>query len=99
MFRQPNPCSNHEIRMLFEHGFYLKILKWALVCLHDVTRQGVAARNEYFAYAFVDVNVASGNDVFDVRFCSLRHFVQKGPTYEIPLLLCLFVFPVFLVRF
>ena len=33
-------------------------------------RQNVAARNEHFVYAFVDVNVVGGNDVFD---CSILH--------------------------
>ena len=25
--KQQNPCSNHEIHVLFEHGFYLKTLE------------------------------------------------------------------------
>ena len=33
VFKQKNPCSNHEIRMLFEYGFSLK----AILCLRDVT--------------------------------------------------------------
>ena len=24
LFEAANPCSNHEIHVLFEHGFYLK---------------------------------------------------------------------------
>ena len=36
--------------------------------MHAVTLQNVAARNEHFVCAFVDVNVVSGNDVFDIRF-------------------------------
>ena len=44
------------------------------ICLQYSTRQNVAARNENFVYAFVDVNVVSGNDVFDVRFCKLTPF-------------------------
>ena len=47
-----NPCSNHEIHMLFEHDFYLKSLNWALICMHDVTLESVAAD------AFVRGNVA-----------------------------------------
>ena len=46
-----NPCSNHEIHMLFEHGFYL-------ICMHDVTRERVAAMNNHFAIAFVRENIA-----------------------------------------
>ena len=36
-------------------------------CLHDVTRQHFATRNEHFVYALVDDNVVNGNDVSDVR--------------------------------
>ena len=31
-----NPRSNHEILMLFEHGFYLTKPIWALICLHEL---------------------------------------------------------------
>ena len=51
VFKQPNPCSNHEIRVLFEHGFYLKILKTDLglfVWRYEAKRCGP-----------VDVNVVS----------------------------------------
>ena len=44
--------------MLFEHGFYLKGLNWALICIHDVTRESVAAVTDHFADAFVRENVA-----------------------------------------
>ena len=50
--------------MLFEHGFTWKSSGQAKVCLHDVTRWNVTARNEHFVYAFVDVNVVSGGIVF-----------------------------------
>ena len=43
-------------------------------CLHDIMRQDDAAQNKHFVYAFVDVNVVSGNDVFDVRFCKPMPF-------------------------
>ena len=43
--------------MLFEHGFYLKI-NWALICMHDVTLDCVAAVTDHFADAFVRENVA-----------------------------------------
>ena len=44
-------------------GFTSQSLNWALICLHDVTRESVAALTEYFADAFVRENVAR---VFDV---------------------------------
>ena len=53
-----NPCSNHKIYVLFEHGFYLKSLNWALICMHDVTLECVAAVTDHFADAFVSENVA-----------------------------------------
>ena len=54
-----NPCSNPEIHVLFEHGFYLKKnLNWAQICMHDVTLESVAAAKNHFADAFVRENVA-----------------------------------------
>ena len=45
--------------MLFEHGFYLKkSLNWALICMHDVTLECVAAVTDHFADAFVCENAA-----------------------------------------
>ena len=44
--------------MLFEHGFYLNSLNWALICMHDVTRESVAAVTGHFVDAFVRENVA-----------------------------------------
>ena len=45
--------------MLFEHGFYLKKgLNWALICMHEVTRESVAAVTDHFADAFVRENDA-----------------------------------------
>ena len=43
--------------MLFEHGFYLTKPNWALICLHDVARESVAALTDHFANAFVRENV------------------------------------------
>ena len=48
-----NPFSNHEIHMLFEHGFHLKKPKLGLISMHDVTRESVAAVTDHFADAFV----------------------------------------------
>ena len=44
--------------MLFEHGFYLKSLNWALICIHDVTLKSVVAMTDHFADVFVRKNVA-----------------------------------------
>ena len=57
--------------VLFEQGFYLKILKVGWGFLHDIMRQNIAARNEHFVYAFVDISVVS---VSDIRFCKLAPF-------------------------
>ena len=35
MFKQQNPCSNHEVHVLFEHVIDLKILKTGTAYLHD----------------------------------------------------------------
>ena len=42
VFKQLKPCLNHGIHMLFEHGFYLKILKTGhkLFTWHQLTMQG-----------------------------------------------------------
>ena len=43
--------------MLFEHDFYLKkSLNWALIYMHDVTLESVAAVTDHFADAFVREN-------------------------------------------
>ena len=44
--------------------------RWAEVCLHEVMRQNVAARNEHFVFAFVDVNIVNGKDVLMFNFAS-----------------------------
>ena len=44
--------------MLFELGFYLKSLNWALICMHDVTLKSIATVNDHFVDAFVRENVA-----------------------------------------
>ena len=36
---------------------------WALICLHDVTRESVAALTDHFADAFIRENVARVSDV------------------------------------
>ena len=65
--------------MLFEHVFYLKIR----TCLHDVAWQNVVARNEHFVYAFVNVDVVSGSDVFDVRFRKPTPFCTTRLVYNV----------------
>ena len=49
--------------MLFELGFYLAKPYWALICLHDVTRESVAAMTDHFPDAFVGKNVVRVYDV------------------------------------
>ena len=39
-------------------AFTLQGLNWALICMHDVTLECVAAVTDYFANAFVRENVA-----------------------------------------
>ena len=56
-------CSNHEILVLFEHGFYLTKHIWALLCLHGVTWESVAALADHYADAFVREDVARHYDV------------------------------------
>ena len=55
-----NPCSNHEIHVLFEHGFQLDK---SLNCLHDVAWESVAALTDHFPDAFVRENVVRVYDV------------------------------------
>ena len=51
-----NPCSNHEIHILFEHDFLtLQKPKMSPNCLHDVTRESVVALTDHFADDFVCV--------------------------------------------
>ena len=75
--------------MLFEHGFYFKKrLNWALICIHDVPLECVAAVTDHFADAFVRVNVARvymtlwrRNDVRKLTltpFCFEKSCVRKG---------------------
>ena len=53
-----NPCLNHEIRVLFEHEFYLKSPNWALICMHDVTLESIAAITDHFPDTFLRESVA-----------------------------------------
>ena len=63
VLKRQKPCSNYGIHVLFEHVF-----------LHDITRQNLAAQNEHFVYAYIDVNIISRNDVFDLRICKPMPF-------------------------
>ena len=86
--KQQNPCSNNEIHVLFEHGFYLKSLNWALICMHDFTLECVAAVTDHFAIAIVRKNFARVymtlwrcNDVRKLTlttFCFEKSSVRKG---------------------
>ena len=40
-------------------AFTCKRLNWALICMHDVTLDSLAAMTDHFAEAFVRENVAS----------------------------------------
>ena len=80
------PCSNNQIHVqimkfmcCLNMVFTSKSSRRAYVCLHDVMRQIVAARNEHFVYPFVDI-IVSRNDVFDVRFCKPMPFLYKEIT-------------------
>ena len=49
VFKQQNPCSNHENHMLFEHGFWtFDVTRWALLCLRYVERRNVITLNVPF---------------------------------------------------
>ena len=48
-------------------AFTLKSLNWALICIHDVTLENVAAVTDHFPDAFVRENVAR---VYMTLFCS-----------------------------
>ena len=68
-------------------AFYLTKPIWALICLHDVTPESVAALTDHFTHAFVRENVARVYDVVgDVMtfesltlmpFCSEKSSVRK----------------------
>ena len=99
MFKQSNPCLNHKIHMLFEYGFYLKIwcLKTGLGLFAWCYAAEHAAWNEHFVYAFVDVNVVSGNDILDISILqadtiSYKEIKRKEYDY-------FNVFPSFSLRF
>ena len=55
VFKQQNPCSNHKIHVLFEHGFLtFDITRWALLCLHYIERRNVIALNVGSILEFYD---------------------------------------------
>ena len=57
-----NPCSNHEVHMLFEHEFYLTRLKMSSG-LYDVTQEIVAAQTAQLVDYVVCENVALNYDI------------------------------------
>ena len=78
-----NPCSNHEIHVLFEDDFNLKSLNWALICMHDVTLESVAVVTDHFDDTFIRVYMTlwRRNDVrkFTLTpFCFKKSSVRKG---------------------
>ena len=56
-----NPCSNHEIHVLFEHMSELgnTLNEPCIICMPE----SVAEQTDYFAHVFVRENVAFGYDV------------------------------------
>ena len=49
--------------MLFNMAFTCKGLNWALICMHDVTQESVAAVTDHFADARVYMTLWRRNDV------------------------------------
>ena len=76
--------------MLFEYGFYLTKPIWALICLHDVTQESVAALTYHFADAFVGENVARVYDIvmtlwlwlFDAEAIFFREILCKKRNFQ-----------------
>ena len=69
--------------MLFEHVFfYWKGLNWALICMHEVTWESVAAVTDHFADAFVretlHAYVWRCGDVMTFEVWRWRHFVLRN---------------------
>ena len=58
-----SPCSNQEIRVLFEHGFELELLKMSPEIFACGYTESVVDQTDDFAAVFVRENVASGYDV------------------------------------
>ena len=50
---QKNPCVNDEIDVLLNMAFNVTKPIWALICLHEVTPESIAALTDHFASAFV----------------------------------------------
>ena len=68
-----NPCSNQEIRVLFEHGSELENTKNE-PCIIRMTlyTERIADQTDHFADVFVRENVAYG--------CDVMTFESKQPT-------------------
>ena len=57
LFKQLKPCSNHVIYVLFEHVFYLQILKTGRTLLKWCQNNNARLpRNKHFILIFVDIN-------------------------------------------
>ena len=85
MFKQQNPCSNHEIHVLFEHGFWtFDITTWALLCLRYVERRK-RYRPEWSILEFYD----------DVRG-SLRNWRHCKQHSELAALVCCRIWRVYM---
>ena len=68
-----NPCSNHEIRVLFEHGFVLKMSPELFA------QRYTKCSFDHFAIALIRENVAHQNEFETTlllsKFHRWRHFV------------------------
>ena len=53
---------------------------WALICLHDITRESVAALTDRLADAFVRENVSRIYDVMTFRTLTLTPFCLEKPS-------------------
>ena len=81
VFKQPNPCSNHEIHVLFEHGFYLKIRPW-FVCMM-LRGETLWLKMSIFSMLLLMSTLLVEMISLTFDFASGRHFVQRDLTNEI----------------
>ena len=78
-----NPCSNHEIHVLFEHGFNLTILKISPDLFVRHQTKSVAARTDHYVDVFVHQKCCTHYDVVMIlesltptQFCLEKNSVR-----------------------
>ena len=79
-----NPCSNQEIRVLFEHGSELENTENEpfIICMTLCTER-IGDQPDHFADVFVRENIAYGYDVMTFEstqptpFCLEKYSVRK----------------------